>query len=109
MSRRGQTGGRWRGRGRDRSRSYGNMRNKKMQHPSSFVGATSKMPGHVFQVNGEQRKRGQFKDTLGILKIYASENFPKDVRKMKSVSGDVIQKPEIMELEEPTINAKKNN
>ena len=78
-----------------------------MQHPSSFVGATSKMLGHVFQVNGEQRKRGQFKDTLEILKIYASENFPKDIRKMESFFGDVIKKPEIMDPEEPTIKAGK--
>ena len=90
MSGRGRVGGRWTGHGRGRSGRYGSMRDKRMQHPSSFVGATSKILGHVFQVNGEQRKRGKFKNTLGMLNIYASENFPKDVRKMILLSGDVI-------------------
>ena len=49
------------------------------------------MLGHVFQVNGEQRKRGQFKETVDMLKIYASENFKMDVRSMESLFGDDIK------------------
>ena len=61
------------------------------------------MLGRVFQVNGEQRKRGQFKDTVDILKIYASDNFKKDVKAMESLFGDNIQKPELKEPSEPTV------
>ena len=59
------------------------------------------MLGHVFQVNGEQRTRGQFKDTLDMLRIYASENFPKDVKKMESLFGTDITTPVIEEGKEP--------
>lgn len=61
------------------------------------------MLGHVFQVNGEQRKQGQLKDTLDMLKIYASENFKKNVRNMESLFGDDIRKPEIQEPDKPTM------
>ena len=65
------------------------------------------MLGHVFQVNGEHRTRGQFKDTLDMLRIYASENFPKDVKKMESLFGTDITTPVIEEPKEPEV--KKGN
>ena len=37
---------------------------------------------HVFRVNGEQRKRWQFKETVDMMEVYVSENFKKDVRAM---------------------------
>jgi len=55
----------------------------------------------MFQVKGKQRKRGQFKDTLDMLKVYASENFAKNVKKMESLFGDDIKTPEIKESNEP--------
>ena len=61
------------------------------------------MLGHVFQVNGEQRKRGKFKEIVDMLKVYASENFKKDVRAMETLFGDEITKPEINEPNEPKV------
>lgn len=118
QGRRGTRGGRWGGRnsryqGRGGRDSYYQGRggrggevskwDKKPQNPSRFIGASSKMLGYVFQANGEQFKRGQFKDTLDMLKIYASENYTKDVRKMESLFGDDIRTPVIQEPEEPKI------
>ena len=59
------------------------------------------MLGHVFQIKREQRKRGNFKDTLDMLNVYASEIFAKDVRKMESLFGDDINTPEINETRAP--------
>ena len=67
------------------------------------------MLGHVFQVNGEQRKRGQFKESVDMLKVYASENFKKDVRAMESLFGDEIKKPKIDEPVEPTIKGERKH
>ena len=101
-------GGIWRGCGRDRGGGRGGRggrsggrNDKKPQHTGKFIGTSSKMLGHVFQVNREQRKRGQFKDMLDMLKVYASENFAKDVRKMESLFGDDIKTPEINEPSKP--------
>ena len=74
-----EQGGRWQGCGwNSRGRSGRGGRGRKDRRPQSaprFTGASSKMLGHVFQVNGEQRKRGQFKESVDMLKVYASENF----------------------------------
>ena len=71
------------------------------QHVAKFEGMSPKMQGKVFQVNGEQRKQGQFKNTLDQLKIYASENFPKDVKKMDCLFGSKITKPMVKLPDEP--------
>ena len=92
-----QKRGAWRKRGQNETRNE-----KKPQNAARFIGGSPKMLGHVFQVNGEQRKRGQFKDTVDTLKIYASENFKKDVRAMESLFGDDIKKTELKEPNEPT-------
>ena len=94
-----EQGGRWQARGWS-SRGRGGRggrgnRNRKPQNASRFTGASSKMLGHVFQVNEEQRKRGQFKETVNTLKMCASENVKKDVRAMETLFGDNIAKPEI--------------
>ena len=36
------------------------------------------MNGHVFQTHTAQNKRGQFQDTLNMLKVYASNDFKED-------------------------------
>ena len=75
-----EQGGRWQGRGLNlRGRSgrggRGNRRDKRPHNVPRFTGASSKMLGHVFQVNEKQQKRGQFKETVNMLKVYASESF----------------------------------
>ena len=65
------------------------------------------MRSHVFQVNGEQRRHDKLKDTLGMLKIYTSEIFDKDVRMMESLIRDSISNPKIKKPVEPKV--KKGN
>lgn len=95
------------GRGRSGRGGYRGQKHRQQHHPARFTGASTKMLGHVFQVNGEQRTRGQFKDTLDMLRIYASENFPKDVKKMEILFGTNITTPVIEEPKEPEV--KKGN
>ena len=64
---------------------------------------------HVFQVNGEQEKRGKFKETVNMLKVYVSENFRKDVSAMESLFGDEIKKPKIDEPDEPKVKRGRRN
>lgn len=59
------------------------------------------MLGHVLQANGKQITRGQFKDLLDMLKIYASENFPMDEKNIESLFGSDIKTPVIKEPDEP--------
>ena len=47
------------------------------------------MNGHVFQVHGEQRKRGQFQDTLDILRVYASKCMKKDINTLNPLFTDL--------------------
>ena len=101
-------GGSWRGCGRGCSRGrgnqggrYGGRKDKKPQHTGNFIEILLKILEHVFQVNGEPRKCVQLKDTLDMLKFYASENFAKDVRKMEYLFSDDIKTPEINEPSEP--------
>ena len=42
-----------------------------------FSGGSADMMGYVFELNGEQQKRGQFKDTLDMMRIYTSKNMQK--------------------------------
>ena len=106
--RRGQ-GGRWQPRGGRGGcsgrgeRANGNKKNKRPQNLSTFIGASSMMLGHVFQVNRGQRKRGQFKGTVDMIKIYASENFKRDMSVIESLFGDDIQKPKVKEPREPMV------
>lgn len=65
-----------------------------------FVGDTKGMNGHVFQVHAEQKKRGQFQDTLDMLKIYASTAFKKDITSLNILFSE-LKEPRIPEPEEP--------
>lgn len=63
-----------------------------------FKGACEDMQGHVFQMHGEQRKRGQFADTLEQLQNYTSSHFKKDMKALNCLFTD---------LTKPTISAPK--
>ena len=90
-----EQGDRWKGCGWNlQGRSGRGGRGRRDRRPPNvarFTGASSKMLGHVFQVNGKQRKRGQFKESVDMLNVYVSENFKKDVRAMESLFGDEIK------------------
>ena len=65
------------------SRSKRNNNNNNNKHTVAgiidFTGDSTEMNGHVFQVHGEQIKRGQFQDTLDMLRVYASKCMKKDI------------------------------
>lgn len=46
----------------------------------SFKGETKEMNGNVFQTHSEQRKRGQYQDTMNALKVYSSTIYKKDIK-----------------------------
>ena len=75
---------------------------RKPQHVARFTGSSANMLGHVFQVNGEQRKRGQFKDTLDMLRIYTLKNMQKEMS-MLSCFLVMTSPPEVEEPIEPEI------
>ena len=47
------------------------------------------MNGQVFQLQLEQKKKGQFQETLDQLQIYASSNYKKDIKHLKILFTDV--------------------
>jgi len=61
------------------------------------------MLGHVFQVNGEQRKRGQFKDTIDMLRIYIAKSIQREIDKIGCLFDDDIKTPIVNEPDKPTI------
>ena len=54
------------------------------------------MNSQVFQLHTEQRKKGQFQDTINQLLTYAATNYAKEIKHLKIIFTD---------LEEPTIEA----
>lgn len=57
---------------------------------------------HVFQVNGKQSKRGQFKGILCMLRIYTSKNIQKDMDILLCLFEDEITITEVNEPDEYT-------
>ena len=57
------------------------------------------MNEQVFQLQLEQKKKGQFQETLDQLQIYASLNYKKDITHLKvlftELQQPVVVKPEI--------------
>ena len=86
----------------DGSKKKRNEENKR----NAFVGDTPEMLGHVFQVSSEQRKRGQFQDTLDQLKIYASTNYKKEIKHMRRLFMD-IESPQIKKPKPPKVVKKR--
>ena len=73
-----------------------------------FIGGSADMLGYVFQVNGEQRKRGQFKNTLDMLRIYTSKNMQKEMDMISCLFDDNIIAPEVLEPDEPEVKSGKD-
>ena len=49
------------------------------------------MNGHVFQVHREQSERGQFQDTLDMLRVYASKCMKKDINTLNPLFTELIE------------------
>ena len=74
---------------------------------TDFTGDSTEMNGHVFQVHGEQRKRGQFQDTLDMLRVYASKCMKKDINTLNPLFTD-LKEPMIKIPVEPEGNIVKD-
>ena len=72
----------------------GNRRWSKQSRKQTFVGNTKEMNSQVFQIHTEQRKKGQFQDTMDQLLTYAATNYAKEIKHLKTIFTN---------LEEPMI------
>ena len=70
----------------------------KGRRESLFRGKTEDMQGNVFQVHGEPRKRGEFKNTLEALERYGGKYYPLDT---------TLLQPIFKELKEPMVEPPK--
>ena len=92
----GGRGGRYRGGGRGQGgRGYKKSNNTRGVF---FKGETKEMGGHVFQTHSEQRKRGQFQDTMDALKIYLSTIYKSDIKYLNPLFNKPEQ-PDVPDLE----------
>ena len=57
------------------------------------------MNGHVFQLQVEQRKKGQYQETMEQLHVYASNTYKKEIKHLK-VLFTQLQKPNIVKPEQ---------
>ena len=56
-----------------------------------FTGDSIEMNGHVFQVHGEQSKKGHFQDTLDMLRVYASKYMKRDINTLNPLFTELIE------------------
>ena len=88
-------------------------RNRKAPRTSNrditqFQGETEEMNGHVFQIHSEQKKKGQFQDTIDALKVYASlKYYTRDIKFITPLFRD-LEEPFVPEPEEPIAVAQKD-
>ena len=77
-----------------------NNNNNRMNNTSIFKGETTDMNGNVFQTHAEQKKRGQFQDTMDALKVYSSTTFRKDINHLTKLFTE-LKKPEVPRPPDP--------
>ena len=70
---------------------------------TKFNGETVGMGGHVFQCHSEQRERGQFEETLGALKTFASTKYVSYIDYLTPIFVNLTQPI----LIKPTLSSKK--
>ena len=58
---------------------------------TNFTGDSTEMNGRMFQLHGEQRKRGQFQDTLDMVRVHASKCMKKDINKLNPLFVNLLQ------------------
>ena len=58
---------------------------KSKQNKGNFTGKTKEMNGHVFQLQVEQRCKGQYQETVDQLQVYASPAYKKEIKKLNGL------------------------
>ena len=71
----------------NRGRSKWSNRNNK----NTFTGKTKEMNSHVFQLQVEQKRKGQYQETLDQLQVYASATYKRDIKVLKVLFTDLEQ------------------
>ena len=71
-------------------------KNKQPRH--NFTGKTKEMNGHVFQLRVEQRKKGQFQETLEQLQVHASSAYKSEIKHLKILFTQ-LETPKIVKPE----------
>ena len=90
---------------RARYRSGRGRENGKQTHKvyTKYRGETTGMGGHVFQCHSETRERGQFEETLGALKTFASTKYVAHIDYLTPIFVNLTQ-PFLIK---PTLDSKK--
>ena len=95
---------------RERNRSTNRYRSKNRDDrktpykKESFKGETAGMSGHVFQCHSEQRVKGEFDETMGALKTFASTKYVSYIDYLTPIFVDISEptlvKPKLSNTEE---------
>ena len=73
----------------------GRQRWNPKSNKNTFNGKTREMNGNVFQLQVEQKRKGQYQETLDQLQVYAANMYRKDIKVLKVLFTD-LEKPTIL-------------
>ena len=76
--------------------------NRTTTNTTTFKGETAEMNSNVFQTHAEQKKRGQFQDTMDALKVYSSTTFRKDINHLTKLFTE-LKTPEVPKPPDPVM------
>ena len=65
---------------------------------NTFNGKTREMNGNVFQLQVEQKRKGQYQETLDQLQVYAVNMYRKDIKVLKVLFTDLKKPTKLMPL-----------
>ena len=74
--------------------------NRTKQNKSTFVRQTKEMNDNVFQFQVEQKRKGQYQETVDQLQVYLASVYKKDIRHLK-VLFTQLEKPVIVRPKPP--------
>lgn len=73
------------------------MRPNTRINTTTFKGSVNSMNGHVFELPGERKKRGQFRETMKALKTLTSMEYKKEILYLeplfRKLEDPVVEKP----------------
>ena len=72
------------------SNKKGQKKKNRNGFSNQFKGMTTEMNGHVFQVHSEQKRKGQFEETLRALELYASKIYKNDMVHLTALFKDLV-------------------
>ena len=73
----------------ERNKKYNKTKYKQRVNRTICKGDMTELNGRVFKIHSEQRKKGQFDDTLDTLKIYVSSKYVKYIQYLTPIFVDL--------------------